>query len=916
MKKLLFLIFLLSGIQQNIFAQKNKGNIQEPISESLSNVSLSCKECKEIVDLYHDAFIKGISINSIDFFPMKALIENCYKNNLKECGGKMEEKLNLLSGNLAGGPSSYGEDSRWRIPSSIDFSKLKISKNDAIDNFKKSYTENLVQDCSECTEIVDKFYTSFVNKTNLNEAEFNLLKSKVQICMNQKSSECGSKMGKQLAVLTGNLEGGPTSYGDDSKWRISEKKIWKFDSDSDFKNIMTLSSNDVIFSYKNLYGVKDKNGLVFIYPKYEKIEYIKFNNSDYLIVSFEKKIGVMDMSGNLKLPIEYIDIESNKLNPRILIYKSFNNNNGVVFGDFVKREILNYNIFFLDRFCVISKDSQYGFVDNFGNIIIEPKYDKVSFIGEKYYFKYLTTDDVFLSSDGGVDLRYIPSNDVLVVKKDNKLGLIGGAQLEEVLSPKYEMIGHKNIITSKCIKGLIPIWENGKMGYVNDRGKVLISPIYDEINGFGVKGVMRDKISFVKKDNKWGIFSNETLQELTPIQYDNIVFNGDLAEVRVGEKYGVIDIGGKEIIKPQYDKIIGLDTKNSFLILQNAGLFGLVKNDGTVITPLKYQSIKNNFGYWIVKLDNKMGMINNSGILIIQPKYQEISEFKNGLASVKLNGKYGIVNEQGVEIINPLYDYPFEFVDGYATVSFNGKSYRIDTKNEKVIDNFTNSSYSSLIEGTKPLSKNDNSENRFVRVGQIDVMTQDLGELNYFQAKDAIQAMGGGWRLPTESELILMFNNQEKIGPLSKKPVSRYDGKVYWGNYLGGSFDSYYVTLLTYINAGLTNNRTWSVNSKQNEFYFVRPVRDMSSKEQVKNMISSYSEVLKIAKKQGVNVAPDSENSIKNCECCRKKFSTKGYNIRKSSNEIIDASYYAGMVIKPVFCSRVCAANLLKDKCK
>lgn len=683
-----YLVILLLFLCKSSFSQ----NL---VFDDLARTPLNCKECKEIVYLFHDSYKKGISINLIDFYPMKALVENCYKNKLKMCGNDVLKQFDLLSGNIEGGPTSYGTDSRWRIPSATDYSKLKISKNDAINNYKKSYNEKLILECSECTEIVEKFYFSYINKSSLNEIEFGALKSKVEECMNQKYADCGGVMEKQLKVLSGNLDGGPTSYGSDSKWRISSK-VWKFDSEH--KVLTILPSKDAIFSYKKLYGVKDEQGLVFIYPKYKKIQQIKYNNSEYFLVRLGDKEGLMDFSGNIKMPIEFRRIETNELNQNILIFETPDNKRGIVYGDFIEQAIECENLFFNTKFCVIQRNNQYGFVDNFGKIKIEPKYDNTLFIGEKFDFKYFTTSDFrVMSGAGSVDVNYIPSNDVLVVQKNNKFGLVGGLNLEEILPPNYDKIGHNNIATSQCIKGLIPIWKNGKMGYINDKGIVLIAPSYEQILGFGIKGWGNDEVSFVKKDNRWGLFSNKKQIELTPIQYTDI-FNSPYGfKVKLNNRFGLIDIDGRELIKPLYDKIID-STFNTALIVQSNNLFGLVKFDGTILSPVMYQSIESNSGYWNVKRENKIGLLNDFGVVIVQPKYQEIKDFLNAneLASIKLNGKYGMINKSGVEIIKPLYDYPILFNNGKSQVSINGKSLIINTDGSVFINNFSNSSLYSL----------------------------------------------------------------------------------------------------------------------------------------------------------------------------------------------------------------------------
>jgi hypothetical protein len=70
-----------------------------------------------------------------------------------------------------------------------------------------------------------------------------------------------------------------------------------------------------------------------------------------------------------------------------------------------------------------------------------------------------------------------------------------------------------------------------------------------------------------------------------------------------------------------------------------------------------------------------------------------------------------------------------------------------------------------------------------------------------------------------------------------------------------------------------------------------------------------------MADQLGIDVSPESENSIKNCNCCGKNFSTIGFNIAPR-NEIDFATYYAGRASKPIFCSKLCATNFIKNECK
>ena len=51
----------------------------------------------------------------------------------------------------------------------------------------------------------------------------------------------------------------------------------------------------------------------------------------------------------------------------------------------------------------------------------------------------------------------------MVVRNENKIGLVGGKQVKELVSVKYDKIGHKNVLTEN-VKRFNPCmvrWKNG-----------------------------------------------------------------------------------------------------------------------------------------------------------------------------------------------------------------------------------------------------------------------------------------------------------------------------------------------------------------------------------------------------------------------------------------------------------------------
>ena len=69
----------------------------------------------------------------------------------------------------------------------------------------------------------------------------------------------------------------------------------------------------------------------------------------------------------------------------------------------------------------------------------------------------------------------------------------------------------------------------------------------------------------------------------------------------------------------------------------------------------------------------------------------------------------------------------------------------------------------------------DSSRNRILQVSENDISD----ELDYFQAKKACEELGEGWRLPTKTDIKLMYNQ------LYKKGKGNFQiGRWYWFNYI------------------------------------------------------------------------------------------------------------------------------------
>ena len=65
-------------------------------------------------------------------------------------------------------------------------------------------------------------------------------------------------------------------------------------------------------------------------------------------------------------------------------------------------------------------------------------------------------------------------------------------------------------------------------------------------------------------------------------------------------------------------------------------------------------------------------------------EYDYIGDFKNSFFKVRLNNKYGIVDETGKEVIECKYDGIWNFKNGFFEVALNGKEFWVNKDGIKI----------------------------------------------------------------------------------------------------------------------------------------------------------------------------------------------------------------------------------------
>lgn len=252
---------------------------------------------------------------------------------------------------------------------------------------------------------------------------------------------------------------------------------------------------------------------------------------------------------------------------------------------------------------------------------------------------------------------------------------------------------------SLCQEKLFPVIQNGKWGFINETGTIVIQPQYLQVSNFnsgfafvkigeldsGVnkksptvedRGYINTKGEFTSID---GFLSGFSEAGLFYDERARVLKNGK--GVFTNSLWGFIDTSFNPVIDAAYDNagdfsegLAWVEVIEKFLFFVVSDKFGYINRKGEMVIPLQFENAGNFCeGYANITLKGKRGFIDKNGKLIVKPRFEAVKHFSNSLAPVKLNGSWGYVDTKDSLSIPAVYEAAFPFNDGLALVKQSGK---------------------------------------------------------------------------------------------------------------------------------------------------------------------------------------------------------------------------------------------------
>ncbi|MBN2442525.1 MAG: WG repeat-containing protein [Spirochaetales bacterium] len=303
----------------------------------------------------------------------------------------------------------------------------------------------------------------------------------------------------------------------------------------------------------------------------------------------------------------------------------------------------------VDKAYPIRKNNKWGFVSKNGRVVIKPAISAKSVGDYSLTGISFTTYDSYEILDGEEYTLRVQSS-----------------------SLKYETIGSLS-------EGYARVYRNGLWGFINDKGREVVNPGFDEVSIFS------GKLAGVKIDNKWGFIDTKGKIVIGPI-YDEVrPFQDMVAWVKLNNKYGYIDTKGNSFSGIIYEELS--DYKEDYAVVKSGGKYGFIDKTGKVVIEIKFNFCDSfSEGLAAVKENNLWGYIDKTGRMIIEPIYDEAGAFTDNIARVQVTNKYGFIDKEGKKVIDTRFEYASTFSEGFALVSKNQKYGFIDSSGNIAVD--------------------------------------------------------------------------------------------------------------------------------------------------------------------------------------------------------------------------------------
>lgn len=296
-----------------------------------------------------------------------------------------------------------------------------------------------------------------------------------------------------------------------------------------------------------------------------------------------------------------------------------------------------------ENFLISLEDTGFGLINREGEYILQPIIDELTYLEENYFYAFDGRQYMLIQGrEERADIKYtsfhkitLENNSMMLEYIHGKLRRVmdnEGILLDQTGMEKVTEVGHKfyNVFLRDKSIGLL-----GASGW-------LVDPV------MGLEQILpgKENLYGVKKDGKYG-YVNKSGQMLVQNKFDAIsVFSEGLAAVKIKDLWGYVDQAGQMVITPQFEEV--LDFHKGISVVKQNGKSNLMDAKGNLLLEKWYSRISIiPDDYFLTEENDLFGLVNASGSEIVVPKFDELRREDLDKIVVRIGDKFGVMDESG-----------------------------------------------------------------------------------------------------------------------------------------------------------------------------------------------------------------------------------------------------------------------------
>lgn len=380
------------------------------------------------------------------------------------------------------------------------------------------------------------------------------------------------------------------------KWGfLSEDNAYFISPKYDF--VEPFSEGLAVVTINSKVGFISKTGEQKIEAKFD--DAYSFQNG-YAVVELDEKFGLINRSGEFVVPANYEGLGN------IIEGLSFFESNNEGYGYFDRKGLVRLKPEYTDAgnfdngIAMVSKNDNYGVIDEFGTTFIPFMYQEINKLDSNHfgvksqdYWGVLNLKQDTILPFVYSYIGYVDSN-LFIVEKDFKFNFWNRTTNKIVSEvwfenyPEYRVLG-------KFKKGYAKIKTDKGYNFINNNGLLLFTKYYDNL------GEYNTHIAF-EKEGKWG-YLNQKGQVIVQPSYDKTIsFNREGGIVDLWPLKGIVDGSGSLLLDVYYEDFTFIT--DSLCIVKSRGRYGLITTQKDTVLAIEHKNIEP-YSNSVVKIINE-----------------------------------------------------------------------------------------------------------------------------------------------------------------------------------------------------------------------------------------------------------------------------------------------------------------------